>query len=376
MGRLVIACITYLWFATTPPASAQRLRLMAANLTSGSNQAYEDPGIRIFQAVKPDIVMLQEFNYGNNTAASLRAFVDTAFSTSFSYFREAGTGIPNGVISRYPILQSGEWDDPRLTDRDFVWARIDVPGSRDLWAISVHLKANSTSATDRETQATNLKNFIIAKSIPATDLLAIGGDFNSYSRTEPLFAQLSTVVNVSAPYPADAAGDEDTNAGRSSPYDGVYVDSDLISMQIPVVIGANAFPNGLVVDTRVFTPLADLSPAVSGDSGASGMQHMGVVKDFMIPLPPDPPVIPLISSQFNLTQPPTIVITFLSTSGALYEVQSSATMATGEWTLLGQITATGTTSSASIVTTAPGGMQVRDSQLGMGPRKFYRVVRK
>lgn len=42
-------------------------RAMAANISTGNNQSY-DPGhgIRIFKAVKPDIVMIQEFRYGRN----------------------------------------------------------------------------------------------------------------------------------------------------------------------------------------------------------------------------------------------------------------------------------------------------------------------
>ena len=59
------------------------LTVMAANLTSGSSQAYEDPGIRIFQGLKPDVVAcLQEFNYSQG----LRTLVDTAFGTNYYYF--------------------------------------------------------------------------------------------------------------------------------------------------------------------------------------------------------------------------------------------------------------------------------------------------
>ncbi len=361
----------------TSGASAQRLRLMAANLTSGTNQNYQLPGIRIFQGLKPDVVMIQEFNYGNNSETDLTTFVTTAFGPTFTYFREADATIPNGVISRYPILQSGEWDDPRLTDRDFVWARIDVPGSRDLWTISVHLKANSTSATDRETQATNLKNFIIAKNIPATDFIAIGGDFNSYSRTEALFAQLAPMVGTAAPHPVDATanGDEDTNFSRISPYDGVYVDPDLKGIQIPVAIGANHFPNGLVCDTRVYTPLVDLAPALPSDSGEAGMQHMAVVKDFMLPLPADPPSLRWLEVKFNRTAPPTLELKFSATVGALYEVEVSTNLTTGTWAPLGQITALSTAPTVTVVTTVPGLHQVRDTALGHGARRYYRVAR-
>ena len=49
-----------------------------------------------------------------------------------------------------------------------------------------------------------------------------------------------------------------------------------------MAIGAAQFANGLVVDTRVYTPLADLAPALATDSGATGMQHMAVVRDFLL----------------------------------------------------------------------------------------------
>jgi len=80
--------------------------------------------------------MIQELNYGDNSATAIRSFVNTAFGSSFSSYREAGAPIPNGVISRWPIVASGEWDDPYVTNRDFAYARIDIPGPKDLWVVS------------------------------------------------------------------------------------------------------------------------------------------------------------------------------------------------------------------------------------------------
>ncbi|WP_408891767.1 lamin tail domain-containing protein [Myxococcus faecalis] len=258
-----------------------RLRLMAANLSSGNGQDY-DPGhgIRIFQGTDADIVMIQEFNYKTDSAADLRGFVDTAFGPGFSYYRESGAQIPNGIISRYPIIASGEWDDPQVSNRDFAWARIDIPGPKDLWAVSVHLL--TANASTRNTEAQSLVSRIQAN-IPAGDYLVIGGDLNTGSRSESAFGTLSQVVNTASPYPADRNGNTNTNAGRNSPYDHVLVDSDLRPYQTAVVIGGSSFANGLVVDTRVYSPIGEIAPALSGDSGASGMQHMGVIKDFLIP---------------------------------------------------------------------------------------------
>jgi len=158
-----------------------RVRLMGANITSGNLQSY-DPGegIRIFEGAQPDVAMLQELNYGSNSAADIRSFVDQAFGTSFSYCREAGAQIPNGVISRYPIIACFEWDDPRVTNRDFEVAEIDLPGSVNLWAISVHLL--TTSTTERDLEAQSLVSFI-QSNVPAGDYVAIGGDFNTGSTT-------------------------------------------------------------------------------------------------------------------------------------------------------------------------------------------------
>ncbi|WP_426749582.1 lamin tail domain-containing protein [Myxococcus sp. Y35] len=258
-----------------------RLRLLAANTSSGNGQDYDlGHGIRIFQGTDADVVMIQEFNYRSNTAADLRSFVDTAFGPGFHYYREGGAQIPNGIISRYPIIASGEWDDPYVSNRDFAWARIDVPGPRDLWAVSVHLL--TTSSGNRNAEASSLVSRIRAN-IPEDDYLVIGGDLNTGSRSESTFSTLAQVVRTAGPHPADKNGNTNTNAGRNEPYDHVLVDNDLYAYQTAVVIGGSSFANGLVVDTRVYTPLSEISPALFGDSGASGMQHMAVIKDFLIP---------------------------------------------------------------------------------------------
>jgi len=258
-----------------------RVRLMAANTTSGTLQSY-DPGhgIRIFQGTKPDVVLIQEFNYGDNSATAIRGFVDTTFGSTFHYYREGGATIANGVISRWPILAAGEWDDPYVSNRDFAWARIDVPGPKDLWVVSVHLL--TADATTRNNEATNLVSQIKAN-IPTGDYLVIGGDFNTDSRSESCFSTFSQVVTTSSPYPADKNGNGNTNASRGKPYDHVLVDADLRAYQTATVIGSSSFSAGLVVDTRVYSPLSDISPAQSADSGATNMQHMAVIKDFLIP---------------------------------------------------------------------------------------------
>lgn len=255
------------------------LRVAAANLTSGTNQSYDQGhGLRILEGVRADVVLMQEMNYGTNSAAKLFELVEQICGMDCEYTRGSGA-LPNGIVSRHPILESGSWVDPKVTNRDFTWARIDVPGPTDLWAVSLHLL--TSNATDRNAEATALIGFLDAN-VPATDYLVVGGDLNTDSRGEIALTTLSARLSVAAPYPADGDGNDNTSGPRSRPYDWNLVSAELRARETSVVIGAASFTTGLVVDTRVYTPIADLSPALAGDSGASGMQHMAVVRDFLL----------------------------------------------------------------------------------------------
>lgn len=266
-----------------PPAQAGNFRLVTGNLTSGNLQAYEAPGIRIFRGLAPDVAMVQELNFATDSAADLRSFVDQAFGTEFSLTRGAASGqIPNGIVSRYPILASGEWLDTEVGNRDFVWARIDIPGPTDLFAVSVHLL--TSSATERNIEAGELAQHI--QGLPADAYVVLGGDFNTGTRTEPCVVTLSAVLVSAGPFPVDQANLGTTNSTRSKPYDWVLVNGALQALETGVTLGSNVFAHGAVIDTRVYTPISDLAPALVGDSGAPSMQHMAVVRDFALPSVP------------------------------------------------------------------------------------------
>lgn len=276
---------------------------MAANITSGNNQSYLDHGVRIFQGLKPDVVCIQEFNTTTNT---IRAFVDTAFGTNFNYFRESGAGydIPNGVISRWPILASGSWDDSESPNRGYAWAQIDLPGAtNDLYVVSVHLL--TANASTRGAEATELKGLIQAN-FPANAWIVVGGDMNTDFRTESAINTFTTFLSDN-PKPADGDSPEKegTNAGRSKPYDYVLPSFSLANFLTPSVVGTRTFSKGLVFDSRVYAPLSDVYPVQSGDSGAQNMQHMAVIKDFLIPV------------SGSVTNPPSITTQPLSQTNAL-----------------------------------------------------------
>lgn len=263
----------------TCAASATGVRIMASNLTTGNKQNYEAPGINILKTIKPDVILMQEFKPASGSLENLVAEVCGPTCA----FHRGGGNIPNGVISRYPILEAGTWDDVEMTDREFEWARIDLPGPRDLLAISVHLHTEEK----KYPEATALVALIKANA-KATDYVVLGGDFNTSTYEDPVFPTLSEVLSVAAPHPADQTGNTGTNTnrlmeGKGKPYDHVVVNATLRAHEIPLVIGANTFAAGAVIDTRVHNPIEDLAPAVAGDSGALNMQHMGVVRSYCVP---------------------------------------------------------------------------------------------
>ncbi len=265
-----------------PDANGPRtnIRIETGNLTSGDNQSYTNgEGARIFEAIKADVILIQEFNIGDSSPAAVRTFVDTICGTTCNYYRPDGGGIPNGIITRFPIVASGFWDDTAVADRDFSWAQIDIPGPRDLFAISTHLL--TSKATERNVQANELVTHINADVHDA--YVVLGGDFNTADRGEECLVTLGAVLDTGAPYPKDGDGNDNTNAPRNKPYDWVVVSPDLAQFQVPVMIGATSFDHGLVVDTRVYSPIEDLAPALSTDSAAKNMQHMSVVKEFAVP---------------------------------------------------------------------------------------------
>jgi endonuclease/exonuclease/phosphatase family metal-dependent hydrolase len=302
---------------TVGAGSSVEIRLMAANLSTGNNQSYDDgtlysgscvqktygagEGKRLIEAMKPDIVMIQEFNYfgcdGKNDTADAQSFVDQlSASVGFTYnwYREPllSGAIPNGILTRYPIVSSGQWTDTVQTqpNRSFTYAEIAIPGPVHLWAISVHLL--TSSATNRANETSLLLNTYIKPNIPAGDYVVIGGDYNTQSRTEQCIVNLQNdfvTTGVSGQFPQDQNGNDRTNSTRATgghPEDWVLANNALDPYATTVHTGAESFPYGLVLDSSVYNSLGELSdiqPALAGDSHAPNMQHMGIVRDFLVP---------------------------------------------------------------------------------------------
>lgn len=265
---------------TGAPAAGGRVRVVAANLSSGDGQSYDSGhGVRILQGLDADVILLQEMNYGDQSRTAIDTLVDDVCAGECRYVRGPQAQIPNGVLTRLPIVDCGTWPDPEVDNRNFVWARIDVAGPADLWAISVHLLSTGSSARALEVNA--LLNHI-AGVVPAGDLIVLGGDLNTDTRTETAVTSLSPMFDTAGPFPVDHGGNGMTNAPRSKPYDWVLANVPLAAKEVVVTVGGSMFAAGAVIDTRVYVPLAEIAPALVNDSAAPSMQHMAVVKDFLI----------------------------------------------------------------------------------------------
>ncbi|MGC8885609.1 MAG: endonuclease/exonuclease/phosphatase family protein [Verrucomicrobiia bacterium] len=256
------------------------IRVMSANLT-GDSQTYGQASIRIFQGLKPDIIAIQEFNYSDNTYDDIKGFINLAFGTNFFYFRETNSNysLPNGIISRYPILLAGSFDDIEIPDRGFVYAVIDIPGDKNLVVFSVHLKAGSDSASRRATEALQLKNLIASNFSTQSNYIIVAGDFNLYSTNESAYRTIISFLN-DFPIPEDTERNPNTNLNRNQRYDYIFTSVDLTSLVVPVQIGRQYFTNGLVFDSRSYSPLSDVKPVLPADSSMA--QHLAVIKDFSI----------------------------------------------------------------------------------------------
>ena len=276
MHRLAVLIVAFASIALgAPEREAVSITITSANLSDNTSQAYEAPGIRILQTLQPDVLAIQEFNYRAGTSQDL---VRRIFGPAYDFAREkGGARLPNGIISRYPILAFGQWEDPYVQNRQFAWATIGIPGPKRLHVVSVHLVQNRSER--RIPEARHLLR-LIRKQFPEDDYVVLCGDFNVATRESEALAEL-TQWFVDSRHPADQHGNKNTNAARNRPYDFVLPNPTLAPYHVPTVLGGEKFSDGLVFDSRLWNPPPP--PAEWEDSGRD-MQHLPVMKTFRIPL--------------------------------------------------------------------------------------------
>ena len=291
------------------------IRAVTGNISTGNNQDYDNgEGIRIFQGLKGDIMMVQEFNYKNNSENDYKEFVKTVFQDPACFqentcFYEVGTGnvIPNGVVSRFPILDWGELRDPAGgvdSTRHLNWAILDIPGNKDLFVVSVHLRTSPGSDQIEEAEVVvNHINNLKQQADYNGYYFIVGGDFNGPSSACDNHPNdgwgLYNTFNVCDDFPVGEDGSTGTSASRSKHLDWLLASPGLSPFQVSTDYCAEnntnnckRYPTGLVMDTRDFTQ-SELNTYFSptnfddrtldvDDSDGNSMQHMAIVKDFVI----------------------------------------------------------------------------------------------
>jgi len=278
--------------------------VMSANLTAGTNIvdgtfAYDESAMRIIKRLRPDVLAIQEWKITN---ASYRAFVDEILGPEYEFYLEPegdANPIPNGVISRWPIVASNEWSDTYVGARDYVHAKINLPGPADLNVVSVHFKAGAPDAATRLNEARELTNYIATAGFLSTDFLVIAGDLNVTGRTETTFRVITQIV-TDAHSPADQNGNLNSNLGRGSPYDHVLPNNLLDAQYLGLNVAGFNYTNGMIFDSEQFSD--HLLPALVKDSYTTNRTHLAVMKLFNLSTASVPPTVTTtIASATNTT---------------------------------------------------------------------------
>jgi len=280
--------------------------VMSGNLTGGTNiltgtYTYDETAQRIIRRLQPDVLAIQEWKFTN---ASARAFVDSVLGTNYHFYIEPesdSSPIPNGVISRWPIIASNEWTDSFVGSRDHVHVTIDLPGARNLNVVSTHFKAGDTGSdiTDRINQARALTNYIASAAFSSNDFLVIAGDLNLSNRLETSF-QILTQLVTDAEQPVDQNGVPNTNLGLNRPYDHVLPNDLLNDEHLSLNIGGHTYTSGAVFVSAQFDD--HLLPVLVEDSYTINRSHHAVIKLFNLSTAAIPPTVSTtIATATNLT---------------------------------------------------------------------------
>ena len=273
-------CADYNTKGCIPRDQTVSIRVLTVNLNSGNISSDDGNGANIIKALKPDIILAQEFKYKNNSDSAIKEYINNRFGSEYAYYcignEMSNSSVPNGIISRYPIKADENnhcyhWYSQLASSAEWSWGILTIPGSKELIVASVNLDEEKYS-----TELPDLKSKFMEKFNSGSYFAGIiGGTFNTPDRTlvESIFDQ---VLDVGGKYPADQEGNDNTDLGRTIPANWLLATHELISS--PMEIGTSVYNNGIVFDSRVYTPLSDLPSVSSGDSVA-GMQYMVVGRD-------------------------------------------------------------------------------------------------
>ncbi|MCI0366405.1 MAG: endonuclease/exonuclease/phosphatase family protein [Phycisphaerales bacterium] len=194
--------------ATDPlarPASTS-LRAMSWNAHLGAIFTNSEPFTRVFAALKPDVVLLQELT-DDNSAQQVRAFLESALPPVDRgawnvAFGSGGGNLRCAVASTFPIQTCESLQLVAMPDRPdrsvrAIGAVIETAGKR-LLVVSIHLKCCGRAGGDedaqREVEVQAIHQAIAAATAASTiDGIIIAGDYNLVGARDPLEMLASTL---------------------------------------------------------------------------------------------------------------------------------------------------------------------------------------
>lgn len=185
--------------ADLPLKPNDALRVMSFNIHDSGPVNDPQTFERLFDAVSPDIVLVQEWEHGD--AAALEAWFTAMVSSDSGWYvvkppGDKSNGGAVAIISRYPVapvaegLRSGSSDGKAGKPVRFAAARLDTPIGV-VFAASTHLKCCGTKDSREDVQRMDEARAIAqvmgaAASMSEDAILIVGGDINLVGSRPPL----------------------------------------------------------------------------------------------------------------------------------------------------------------------------------------------
>lgn len=262
-----------------PGRLPQTLRVVSYNVHDSGPSVSPAPFDRLFQALQPDVVLVQEWR---EDAATLAGWFTALVPTGSNWSAVADPDAGVGVISRYelvPLVGSAPRAEAGLVRT--VAARVDTPDGPVLVA-SVHLKCCGSVGTAEDqrrlAEARTIRDTLhgaMAEFEPVG--IVVGGDLNLVGALEPMRA-LATGLDLDS---SDLAVAEPFVLGDWTQVTWSSPDSPFVPGRLDYVLFSEStmrVEQAFVVDT------SRLSPALTGldKADTSASDHLPVVVDFRL----------------------------------------------------------------------------------------------
>jgi len=273
-----------------PQKEPTTLRVMSWNVLWGEPKKEPEKFARVFKALKPDIVLLQEWERAPVDGADIASWFNANLGGSWSAVGgPLGVGIasPHPIVMQYndPVVPADGENNPMRISAALVQTPL-----RDTLAASLHLKccgsAGSSEDVRRMMEAEAVRSFFMESAPEWQTFRVVGGDINLVGSREPLeilkrgIDEDGSDLLVSAPLRKGSNtmySWRDTNT-RFSPGRLDYI---LVGDASAVVI------RSFILDTQLLSD-ASLEKAGLQRGDTDGSDHLPVIVDYQVRPEPEP----------------------------------------------------------------------------------------